>query len=151
MNERLILPIIVLVSVPLLGFCATVKREGGPNTSTAQTKQTEVKQNVSIEELKRRYASAKTEYERRDVCLQAIDQNSIYRDGPVSTVDEIFGTHFASDLPKPGKSNYGSVQFVPFVPSPDDSVAAGHVGWRLVIEYSSSGKILNYYLTNLHK
>ena len=106
---------------------------------------------MSIEELKRKYETAKTQYERREVCLQAIDENIIYRGGPILSADEIFGTHFATNLPAPGKSNLGSVEFVPFVPSRDDSVAAAHVGWRLVIEYSPSGKILNYYLTNLHK
>jgi len=111
----------------------------------------EVPQKVSIEELKRLYDSAKTEYERRDVCLRAIDQGTIYRDGPVSALDAIFGTHFASKLPRAGESNYGSVQFVPFVPSPDNSKAAANVGWRLSVEYSTTGKIVNYYLTNLHK
>ena len=140
----------LLVSVPLLGFCATAKREEMQNTSSS-VKQPEVKQKVSIEELKRLYDSAKTEYERRDVCLRAIDQGTIYRDGPVSALDTIFGTHFASKLPRAGESNYGSVQFVPFVPSPDNSKAAGNVGWRLSVEYSTTGKIVNYYLTNLHK
>jgi hypothetical protein len=106
---------------------------------------------MSVEQLKRRYDIAKTEFERRDVCLQAIDQGVIYRGGPVSAVDAIFGTHFASKLPEAGESNYGSVDFIPFVASPDNSTAAGHFGWYLFVEYSTSGKIVNYYLTNLHK
>ena len=105
----------------------------------------------AIEELKRLYWAAKTEYERRAVCLQAIDQGTIYRGGPVSSLDAIFGTHFASSLPGAGESKYAKVEFVPFVPSRDESFAAGKFGWYLSIEYSTTGKIVNYYLSNLHK
>lgn len=151
MNMRSILPVMLLISAPLLGFCANPKTEEMPSTAASEVKQTEVKQKVTIEELKRLYDSAKTEYERRDVCLRAIDQGTIYRDGPVSALDAIFGTHFASKLPGAGESNYGSVDFIPFVPSPDNTKAAARVGWHLSVEYSTTGKIVNYYLTNLHK
>ena len=72
MSKRSILLITLLLSIPLLSFCAA-KRAEVQNTSASEVKQTEVKQKVSIEELKRLYGASKTEYERRAVCLQAID------------------------------------------------------------------------------
>lgn len=63
-----------------------------------------------------------------------------------------FGTHFAEDLPATTESKrIAVVDFVPFVASPNESVAAGHFGWYLAFEYDSKGKIQNYYLSNLHK
>lgn len=151
MKKRSILLVLLLVSVPLLCFCATAKRAELQNISAPAVKPTEVKQKVSIEELKRSYDAAKTERERRDVCLRAIDEGAIYRGGPVSALDSIFGTRFGANLPRPGESNHGAVEFVPFVPSPNNAEAAAHVGWHLSVEYSTTGKIVNYYLTNLHK
>jgi hypothetical protein len=106
----------------------------------------------SATDLKQRYQRATTAVERRAVCLQAIDDGVIQRGGPVSTVDEIFGTHFAQDLPTARERRRTAViDFVTFVPSPDNSRAAPHLGWYLAVEYDPQGTIQNYYLSNLHK
>jgi hypothetical protein len=102
------------------------------------------------------YRSSKTEEERRATCLQAIDQGAFYRASPVSTVDEIFGTKFASNLP--GKQDSHQAGVVYFAEQPparktsDGSVQQNaYVGWYLVVEYDDTGTIRNYYLSNLHK
>ena len=151
MRRRTVAPAVLLVGVPLLCFCAQAGREGARDTPAPKVKQAEVRRMMSVEELRRRYEAAGTEHERRAVCLQAIDQGAIYRGGPVSTLDAIFGTRFAADLPRAGETQSATVDFVPFVPSPDPSIAAGHTGWYLAIQYDAAGRLGNYYLTNLHK
>jgi hypothetical protein len=40
------------------------------------------------------------------------------------------------------------------LPSPSSdgvAVAQGHIGWYLAFEFDSSGKLQNYYLSNVHK
>jgi hypothetical protein len=102
------------------------------------------------------YRSAKTEEERRAICLQAIDQEAFHRASPVSTVDEIFGTKFASSLPSKQNDNQtGVVYFAEQPPARKTSDGLieqnAYVGWYLVVEYDDTGTIRNYYLSNLHK
>ena len=111
---------------------------------------------TSIAELQRLYRAAQSEQERRTVCLQAVDDGVIYRDGPVSNVDQIFGTHFASDLPAEGQISKGMpVLFATQIsPAPrSDGLSAGvpYVGSYFAVEYDHAGKIRYYYLSNLHK
>jgi len=125
-------------------------------TQVAASKQGEENKKVPNTELRRLYERATSEYERRAICLQAIDQGAIFRTGPVSAIDEIFGTNFGSNLPT--KKEIKRTVVVHFaqpttpVPSPDGrAVARGYTGWFLVVEYDYNGDIQNYYLTNLHK
>jgi hypothetical protein len=98
---------------------------------------------ISVAELKRLYDSAKTEAERRDVALKAIDDSviRIFEPVHVSTIDEIFGTHLASQLPtNKEKTRTGIVSF---------AAPAQTNGWFMAIDYSYDGHIENYYLTNI--
>jgi hypothetical protein len=91
--------------------------------------------------LKRRYGEAKSESERRDVALNAIDDGVIRTSGPVpvSVIDEIFGTHLASQLPRrKDDPRMGIVRF-----------AGAGAGWFVAVEYSREGHIYGYYLTNI--
>jgi hypothetical protein len=100
---------------------------------------------VSVSELRRLYDTAQSPFDRRAVCLQAIDEGTLITYRPVSPVDEIFRTHFASDLPSKKESiRKAYVEFV-------DSKAAEHSGWFLAIEYDFQGTLLDYYLTNIHR
>lgn len=49
-----------------------------------------------VAELKALYAAAKSESDRREICLRAIDEGIIKTNEGVATIDEIFGTHLAS-------------------------------------------------------
>ena len=109
-------------------------------------------QRATIAELKQRYQISRTEQERRDICLIAIDQGFISRTGPVSVVDELFGTQFAGSLPSKKEAlRTVTVDFLPEAPSADNSVAAGRKGWFLAVTYDFNGEVQNYFLTNLHK
>lgn len=139
-------------------FSACGAKEMGKETSaspvpSALPTQEEKK---SPSELATLYRNAKTETERRSICLQAIDEKAIFVTGPVSTVDEIFGTKFASNVPdKQDRTKPGIVYFAEQPPVYRTSEGLieqrGHVGWYLVVEYDSNAEIRNYYLSNLHK
>lgn len=109
-----------------------------------------------IAELKERYAAAKSESERREIGLRAIDEGVVKTYGPVSTIDELFGTHMVSQLPtkKEGK-RIGVVNFVspvPISPSPEvKAEAAGQDRWFMAVEYDYNGNLKNYFLTNTQK
>lgn len=114
------------------------------------------KETSSVEELKRLYEAAKSEHEKRAVCLKAIDEGVIHTSGTVSIIDQVFITHFASDLP--GNKNKKRQAVVWFTsraaPSPSQATAAtvdNSTGWFMVVDYFYDGTIDNYYLTNMHK
>lgn len=106
-----------------------------------------------IERLAKAYRAAPTEFERRAVCLDAIDAGVIGRGSRVAVVDTIFGTHYARELPSGSELEAGVVDFHP-VPSPTSekvAVAHGHIGWYLAFKFDSNGTLQDYYLSNLHK
>lgn len=117
----------------------------------------EKKQKAPAADLKQLYQAAKSENERRAVCLRAIDEGLIHSGGPVSLIDEIFGSRFAEKLPKgqePSRSD--AVYFTPqasSTPKPDARVtqASDYVGWYLGLQYDQQGNVLKYYLSNVHK
>ena len=112
----------------------------------------DVKKTVSADELRRLYEAAQSEQERRAICLRAIDEGVMQTYHPISPIDEIFGTHFASNLPGRKESiRKASIDLVAVMPSPNDSKSPGHSGWFVAIEYDNYGTLLNYYLTNVHK
>ena len=98
---------------------------------------------ISVAELKRLYDNAESESERRDVALKAIDDGviRIFQPVHVSTIDQIFGTQLASQLPtKKEQTRTGTVSFF-----------AQATGWFMAVDYSPEGHIQNYYLTNIQK
>lgn len=111
----------------------------------------------SSADLRQQYQTARSERERRDVALQAIDEGVIQTFGRVniSTVDAIFGTHLASQLPTNKEDKRTGI--VDFASSPTTSAGSGKDGartsdgWFMAVEYYSNGNIANYYLTNVRK
>jgi hypothetical protein len=83
-----------------------------------------------IDRLARAYRAARTDSERRAVCLEAI---------------------YARKLPPSHELDWGVVHFRPSPPSPSDKVAAAYVGWYLAFQLDSAGTLQNYYLSNVHK
>jgi hypothetical protein len=105
-----------------------------------------------VDRLAKAYRAARTEFERRAVCLQAIDEGVVTRGRSVAVVDAVFGTTYAKKLPPAGGGlETGVVDFHPSLPSGSDAVASAHIGWYLVFEFDSTSRLQNYYLTNLHK
>ena len=156
MRQRpVVLKVTVLISVLIVSCSVGAKRKIEQAVDTPDLKRQEKKPEMTIAELKTLYKAAKSEFERRTICLQAIDQGAFFRPGPVSSIDEIFGTHFAAKLPtrQEGRRT-GTVEFAlapPVLPSADGrhETAPGSKGWFMAIEYDYTGEIQNYYLTNL--
>ena len=98
------------------------------------------------------YEAASSEYERRKACMQLINERGIARGTLISSVDSIFNTHFAENLPgKKERIRPAKVFFSP-QPTPGDlSEGFINVGWYLAIEYDWTGRVQGYYLSNLHK
>ena len=98
------------------------------------------------------YRAARTESERRAVCLAAIDAGIIARDRSVAAVDAVFGTTYATKRPpRDGTLEVGVVDFHPSPKSGSDAVASASIGWYLAFEFDSTGRLQNYYLSNVHK
>ena len=98
------------------------------------------------------YRAARTEMERRAVCLDAIDAGVVARGRSVAVVDAVFGTTYAAKLPtKGGGLEWGVVNFHPPLESGSDKAASGYIGWFLAFQFYPDGTLENYYLSNLHK
>jgi len=104
-----------------------------------------------IDRLASAYLAARTDSERRAVCLEAIDAGVIARGRSVAVVDAVFGTTYAKKLPAGAELETGVVDFHHSPPSPSNKIAASHVGWYLAFRFDSAGKLQNYYLSNVHK
>jgi hypothetical protein len=105
-----------------------------------------------IDRLAKAYRAARTEFERRAACLDAIDAGVVARNRSVAVVDAIFGTTYARKLPLEGGGlETGVVDFHPSPPSPSDAVQAAYIGWYLAFEFDSAGRLQNYYLSNVHQ
>jgi hypothetical protein len=104
-----------------------------------------------IDRLAKAYRAARTEFERRAVCLDAIDSGVIAQDRSVAVVDAIFGTTYASKLPRGSELEKGVVHFHPQPPSPRNDVQVPYVGWYFAFKFDSAGRLQDYHLSNLHK
>jgi hypothetical protein len=133
--------------------CCTAVQQA--QNSSSQLK-SDLKKPMSIQELKERYSGARSDSERRLVCLQAIDQGAIHPGAPVAAIDEIFGTRFASSLA--ATSDIRRRDMILFAPqtyraptSERFPVGIADVGWYMAFEYDQKGVIQNYYLSNIQK
>lgn len=154
-NNRFRLCVLLGVNVALLCCCAR-QPVGKSIEPIAKSQKEQQERDPFIAELKRLYEAAQLPYERRAVAFRAIDEGTIQRGRPVSSIDAIFGTNFVSDLPlgKDSKQE-GMVYFGPkFSPAPTADgriVAGGHIGWAMTVEYDHDGQILSYNLSNIWK
>jgi len=82
---------------------------------------------------------AKTEHQRLQVCLDAIDHGVIHKGMNVKDLDLLLGTTYTKEIP---------------AKETDQKVASYSLGerpftWRLVFYLNGRGDVLGYYLTNL--
>lgn len=111
-----------------------------------------IKGRTPIAELRRQYETAQSEAERRAVCIQAIDEVAVATYQPVSTIDALFGTHLASQLPtKKEAIRTGILELAPSTQTaaPEKDKARTSHGWFLAVEYEHDGNITNYYISNV--
>jgi hypothetical protein len=112
----------------------------------------EGKEQALAAELKQAYAAARTGDEKRAVWLRAVEEGIIQESRPVSTLDEIFGTHLASDLPtRKERTRWATVECAPSASGPANAQSGAAAGWFMSVYYTSEGTIENYRLTNLRK
>jgi hypothetical protein len=103
-----------------------------------------------IDRFAKAYRAAQTEFERRAVCIEAIDAGVIAVGSPVAVVDAIFGTSYVKKRrPRLHELETGTVDFHPLPPPPRDDIQAGHVGWYFGFSFDSAGKLANYSLSNV--
>lgn len=111
---------------------------------------TKAQPDKEIDRLAKAYRAAKTEFERRAVCLDAIDTGVIADRRSVAVVDAIFGTTYTKKLPRRRELEWGFVDFHP-LPPPPPGIQAGGIGWYLAFKYNSAGQLEDYFLTNRQK
>jgi hypothetical protein len=157
MNRQSVSQIMLWGCVLLLCGCAAPQKQVGEKASVMESNRQEEKQKASAADLKQLYQAAKSESERRAVCLRAIDEGLIHSGVHISLIDEVFDTHFAEKLPTGQVPSQGAaVNFAPQAPSTPKSdggvmQASDYVGWYLALQYDQQGNVLKYYLSNVHK
>ena len=122
----------------LVSLAHSQRTEGAPPTS-------------EIDRFSKAYRAASTEFDRRTVCLEAIDSGVVARGRPVAVIDAIFGTAYAKKLPRGDELETGVVHFHPPLASGNDAMASAYAGWYLAFQFDSAGTLQNYHLSNLHK
>lgn len=149
----------VLVAAVILLLCSCTngdkERDLLPGVTNSNSN-SEASRKTSVTELQRLYRAAGSEQERRAVCLRAIDEGAVYRGGSVANLDQIFGTHFASELPAEGQIKSAKRILFATQPSPSPrpdgrAEAVPYVGSYLGVEYDHEGKVQYYHVSNLHK
>src|SRR6266853_2033739 len=144
MNKQSVMPILLLSCILFLCCYCAPQKQGKQKSSVTESNQQENREKVLIAELRQLYDTAKSQYERRAVCLRAIDEGAIHRGGHVSAIDEIFSTHFASRMPTEKEAIRKTWilfadQFSP-PPAPDGQVTEGvaTVGWYMAFDYDKN-------------
>jgi len=105
-----------------------------------------------IDRLAKAYRAAHTEFERRAVCIEAIDTGVIAVGRPVAVVDAIFDTSYVKQRRPPlHELENGIVEFHPLPPPPRNDVQAAHIGWYFGFSFDHAGTLEDYSLSNVHK
>ena len=143
------------IALVLVFLCSCSARNQQAEIAPVLDANGQVKPEPAIAELARLYQAAGSEQERRSVCLRAIDEGRVKRGSPVSTFDQVFGTRYASELPREGSVARRRLLFAT-QPEPRDPIdrsieAVPYVGSYLDLEYDHHGDVQYYYVSNLHK
>ena len=105
-----------------------------------------------LRDMAARYKAATAEKDKMAVCIEVMDNGLLQRGTSVKTIDAIFGSHLANDLPRQrGAVGKGAVRFAEQPPPTGEAVANPYVGWYLGLEFDSEGSIRKYYLSNQSK
>lgn len=104
----------------------------------------------TISRLSSRFRVAKNQYERRLVCIEAIDQGLIASGKDVQIVKEIFGTPSGFEKLRPGETSVVPVFFnvEQIMRESKPNATAALSGWYFFCKYDSEMQIVKYYVTN---
>jgi hypothetical protein len=108
-------------------------------------------------DIKQLYESATSWQEKREICIKAIDSGVLYRAGPVSVLDTIFGTSLSSPVAgKVHKVRWSKIYFEPKSNGSEQSHKKKHDSnqaspiWALLVEHDRD-VILRYRITTVEK
>jgi hypothetical protein len=97
------------------------------------------------------YAGAKTEAQKRLVCIEAIDAGVVRGGVSIDVLKRVFGPDF-EDFGMDSRSNrLAMVNFVAPWRSTNALVSDVYRGWYLAVSYMADGAVLTYHLSNLGK
>ena len=110
-----------------------------------------------LQELHNKYRISRTELERLNVCIEAINKKLICEGCRVQNIDKIFSTDYGRmDKSRLGLDSMyaGTIRFVPveYSKSPKETTSSSsYKGWYLGFKYTQDGRLYKYYLTNNSK
>ena len=97
-----------------------------------------------------KYKQARTEVQKRTICVELMDAGVLYDGAPIDNVKKIFQQDF-EDMGMDSQSNsVAIVHFVPPEPPSYPMASAIWKGWYLSIGYRSDGTVQRYCLSNEH-
>ena len=106
-----------------------------------------------VEELKQALVAATSQRDRREICFRAIEGGVITTSASVDTVDAIFGTHLAADLPN-RRTRHAFVNLsgpYPAAGGAIEKMTTRDGAWFMDVEYLPDGRLSSYYVTNVRK
>ena len=106
---------------------------------------------VTVDHFVAKYRKAKTEFQKRDVCIALIDAGVLYDGSPIADVKKVFQQDFLDQGPADHVNDrLTMVDFVPPKHSTDTRVSTFETGWYLSITYrETDGSVVRYCLSNL--
>ena len=104
------------------------------------------------ERVKTEYRAAVSEKAKMAVCIEAIDAGLIKHGTPIQTIDWMFGSTLAKNIPvERDRTQKGAINFARQREARSEAVANPYVGWFLGVEFNSEGRVIRYCLSNSPK
>jgi hypothetical protein len=98
-----------------------------------------------------KYRGAKTEKQKRDLCIKLIDSDILYSGSDVGDLRTVFQKDFREMGMDASSNLLALVQFVPPIAPSIPGYPAVSTGWYLSITYRTNGSVIHYCLSNESK
>jgi hypothetical protein len=114
-------------------------------------------QSISLEPQKavvrfvERYRAAKTETNRRNLCIELMDSDLLYSGSSIDCLKTIFGTDFQEQGMLDAKTKLAIVHFKRSARFNDPLIPVDWTGWFLSVKYRPDGHIMAYSMSNESK
>ena len=97
-----------------------------------------------------KYKSAKTEIQKRTICIDLIDKGVLYDGSPVADLRRVFQNDFLeAGMADQTNNGLAIVYFVPPDHTANPMVQVANTGWYLAITYrENDGSVIHYHLSN---
>jgi hypothetical protein len=103
---------------------------------------------ASLEQFISRYKQAKTEIQKRTVCIDLIDADLLYEGANIDEIEQVFKNDF-EDMGTDDRGNrIAIVHFVPPTRSTNQIASDISTGWFLSMSFQKNGTIVHYSLSN---